>query len=144
MRDQAAKVKSTTKKVECICAKVTTPNSSTTIVLAKLFGSNKAGSGQKKCFDPSSDCVVASQKMNKKTTNQQIKPKNLNVVLLQRKEEMVPRKSKRASLRKSGRIKNLAFIIIIILAIVTYNQVHSYWVNLLQQISKTIVTACMC
>ena len=95
---------------ECICAKVTASNSSIANVLAKLFGSNKAGSGQKRCFDPSSD---SSQKAKKKATNQRIKPKNLNFVLLQRKEEISSKEWKLAredaSLRKSGRIKKLAF-----------------------------------
>jgi len=36
-------------------------------------------------------------------------------------------------------------LLVLLLATMTHNQVHSYWVNLLQQIFKTmIVTACMC
>ena len=46
-----------TKKIEGICQEVITPNDSTANVLAMLFGSNKAGSGQKQRFDPSLDCI---------------------------------------------------------------------------------------
>ena len=85
------------------------PNNSTANVLAKLFGSNKVCSERKRSFDPSSECIVASKKAKKKATNQRIKPKNLNVVLLQQKEEKVPKGKKRATLNASGRIKKLEF-----------------------------------
>ena len=71
------------------------PSDSTANVLAKLFGSNKVCSGRKWSFDPSAECIVASKKAKKKATNQRIKPKNLNVVLLQQKEEKVPKRKKR-------------------------------------------------
>ena len=45
----------------------------------------------------------------KKATNQRIKPKKLNVVLLQEKEDKVPKGKKRAGLNMSGRIKKLEF-----------------------------------
>ena len=53
---------STSQKIKAICHKVTTPSdSSTAATLSKLFG-YKSTSGQKRSFDPSSPCVVASQK----------------------------------------------------------------------------------
>jgi len=70
-----------------------------------LFG-HKTTSGKKRTFDPSSDCVVASQKAKKKATNQRIKAKNVTVVLLHNKEEKVPKGRKRSA---SGRIKKLEF-----------------------------------
>ena len=68
-------MKSTTKQIEDICSKVSMPNDSTTNVLGKLFGSSKVSSVRKCSFDPSSECIVASNKV-KKATNLRIKPKN--------------------------------------------------------------------
>ena len=59
-------------------------------------------------FNPSSDCVVASQQTKKKATNQRIKTKHVTVVLLNSKEK-VPKGKKRAILKASGRIKKLEF-----------------------------------
>jgi len=49
------------------------------------------------------------QQSKKKATNQRIKPRKLNVVLLQEREDKVPKGKKRAGLNMSGRIKKLEF-----------------------------------
>jgi len=46
-------------------------------------------------------------------------------------------------LAKSAYFSILLLLLLLLLATVTYNQVHTYQVNLLQQIFKAIVTACM-
>ena len=77
------------------------------IIKYKLFGNtSKPGPSRKRSFDPTADCVVASQRCKKKATNQS---KTVAVVLLKEKTAIVPKGRSRGNLRDSGQIKKLQF-----------------------------------
>ena len=94
-----------------MCKKVGKPGESSAAALAKLFGNTAtAGPSRKRSFDPTSECVVASQRAKKKATNhQRMKTKTLTVVLLKEKPAIVPKGRSRSKLKDSGRIVKLQF-----------------------------------
>ena len=57
-----------------VCRKVGQPSEASASALAKLFGNShsKPGPSRKRSFDPTSECVIASQRSKKKATNQAI------------------------------------------------------------------------
>ena len=83
------------------------PSKSSAAALAKLFGN--ATNARKRSFDPSAECVVASQKAKKKATNQRMKSKTLFVVLLKEKPAVVPKGRSRSKLTECGRIVKVQF-----------------------------------
>lgn len=97
-------------KAFSVCSKVGQPSEASASALAKLFGhGSKPGPSRKRSFDPSADCVVASQRYKKKATNQRMKMKTVTVVLLKEKPAVVPKGRSRTKLRDSGRVKKLQF-----------------------------------
>ncbi len=102
-------VDAATSKASSICSKVGNPTKSSSAILSKLFGGSKSLSRKKRLsFDPTAECVVASQQLKKKATNTMMKPKRVTVVLLKGMPPTVPKGYTRSKLTKANRIAKIS------------------------------------
>ena len=87
-------------------SRVKKPSEAEASALSKCFPSGSGG--DKKAFDPNAECVVkGKQAKKKKSIPTKSKPSNVDVVLLQKYQEDVPKGAARNKLKKCGRIQQI-------------------------------------
>ena len=99
-------------QVKGLCRKLRTPNETTKQALTTLFPAcSSASSSKKRKFDPTEDCVVATQHQRKKASNSKYKgrSKGLKVIVLKEIPTTIPRGPLRKRLDAIGRKKVLFF-----------------------------------
>ena len=85
-------------------SRVKKPSEADASALSECFPSGS--SGDKKAFDPNAECIVKGrQAKKKKSVPTKSKPSNVDVVLLQKYQEDVPKDVARNKLKKCGRIQ---------------------------------------
>ena len=95
-----------------LCQRLRTASEPTKKAMSTLFPAcANVSSSKKRKFDPTEDCIVASQQQKKKAVNPSYKgrSKALKVIILKELPVTIPRGPLRERLRKAGRIKELHF-----------------------------------
>ena len=77
--------------------------------LYPAFSSQSGSSKGKRKFNPSDECVVASEKRKKKATNTRAKLRTFYIVLLPKKTVYVPKGYAKSRLAKQGRVVKAVF-----------------------------------
>lgn len=94
-----------TNKAQQYCEKLGRISKQSARVLKNRLG---ASSGKRK-FDPTEECIVASQQKKKKAANTRAKPREFNLVFLPKTTVFVPKRYLRSKLAKKGRVVKASF-----------------------------------
>lgn len=104
-------MKSMTTKAQEYCQKVGKVSEQSAKALKKLYPafSSQSLACKKRKFDPTDECVVASEKRKKKATSTRMKPRTFCIVFLPKKTVYVPKGYARSRLAKQGRVLKVLF-----------------------------------